>query len=161
MSLQIHSAGEIKYPPVFYHQSLPFKAKKGMSFSLAPGSVFKVKNANENGVSFEALTISKTLENGNLKPTEQSLLKYDGKKLIPCILEGAENSVGYKKWSGELTAVGHAAVFQVMFQREHRPIKKNMAIVELQGFENSKPVLNVKQRGLLEEVNPKLVEGAK
>ncbi|GEM_PF-4561449 len=160
MSLQIYSTNEIKYPPGFYYQSMPFTPKKGMYLSLGAGSVMQIKSTNKKGVTFEAQTTHAVSGDKDFTPVGQTLLKYDENKYSPFKLDDVEDRGGieYKWWSGELTHPGQSAVFQVKFREGGKVSEKNMAIVELEDFQANKPVLNVKLRAFLKEVDPKIVE---
>ncbi len=161
MPLQIYSPTEIKYPPAFYYQSMPFVPKKGMYLSLGTGSVMEIKSANKKGVTFEAQTTHVTTEDKEHTPIDQALLKYDGNNFSQFKLDSIEDrgEVEYKWWSGKLSNPGDAAVFQIKFrQNDGQETTKNMAIIELEDFKENSPVLNVKLRAFLKEVDPKIIE---
>lgn len=161
MSLQIYSTSEIKYPPGFYYQSTSFTPKKGMCLSLGTGSVMEIKSTNNKGITFEAQTTHAISEDKDFTPIEQTLLKYNGNNFSPFVLDEIEDRSGieYKWWSGKLTHPGQAAVFQIKFRQNNgETLAKNMAIVEFENFKGNKPVLKVKLRAFLKQVDPKVVE---
>lgn len=159
MSLAIYSPSEIKFPPAFYYQSAPFIPKKGLVLSLTTGSIFDIQSAGKSGVSFKAQTTYPVSIHSDLQPLEHTLLKYDGQNLEPFKLnKTTDTGIEYKHWSGKLQDKGEAAVFQAKFRQGNDTVDKIMAIIELEDFKGNKPVLSVKLRAFVKEIDPKIAE---